>query len=70
MDKGWIKRPVWGPAFENGDLELPETTLQRRPSLALQDDWYVIACGSEDGELEVLETDLTLEDARRRAGRE
>lgn len=65
MDESWIKRPVWGPAYESGNLEFPETTLDRIPGAAAQNDWNVIACGSEDGDLELLSQGLTLEDARR-----
>lgn len=64
MEDSWIKRPVWGPAFENDDLEFPETTLELLGDGAAHvDDWYVVACGSEDGEFEVVETGLTLEEA-------
>ena len=59
----WIPRVVYLPWAISGDLPGPDDVLPKHPHLADQTDWAIVLCGSEDGQIEVAEEDLTLAQA-------
>jgi len=62
----WIPHVVYLPWAISGDLPGPDDVLPKHPRLADQTDWAIVLCGSEDGQIEVAEEDLTLEQALER----
>lgn len=58
--ESWILRLVYEPWAVSGDLPGPEDVPDE---LAGEPDWAVYAIGSEDGEIEIVESGLTLAEA-------
>jgi hypothetical protein len=61
----WIPRIVYEPWAVSGDLPEPAEVLRRRPDLADDPQWAIYLIGSNDGDIEVAESGLTLAEARR-----
>lgn len=62
---GWIPRIIYEPWAFSGDLPEPDEVLRRHPHLADDPQWAIYLIGSDDGDIEVSESGLTLAEARR-----
>lgn len=61
---GWLPRIIYEPWAFSGDLPGPDEVLRRRPDLADDPQWAIYLIGSDEGDIEVSETGLTLAEAR------
>jgi hypothetical protein len=61
---GWLSRIIYEPWAYSGDLPGPSDVLRRRPELADDPQWAIYLIGSNDGDIEVSKTGLTLAEAR------
>ena len=61
---GWLSRIVYEPWALSGDLPGSEEVLSRRAALANDPRWAIYLIGSDDGDIEVSQSGLTLAEAR------
>jgi len=61
---GWLSRIVYEPWALSGDLPAPDEVLRSRPDLADDPQWAIYLIGSDDGDIDVSESGLTLAEAR------
>ena len=60
----WLPRIIYEPWAFSGDLPEPDEVLRRHPELADDPQWAIYLIGSDDGDIEVEKSGLTLEEAR------